>query len=114
VKWESSGSFDGTVNGDTIAWNPSNTSWKRLPPSLKACVDVSGHWAHQQIPKTLFDLSQDGDKVVSEGSFGHAEGEFTASDRFSLKWQTIGTFDGTVKDDTISWKPSDTTWKRQD
>jgi hypothetical protein len=111
------GSFQGTVNSDMITWSD-GTSWKRSAPSLKACIDVSGHWAHQQLSQTFFTLTQTGDSVISEGSFGHADGHFTGPNTFTLSWQTFvpleGTvFTGTVKDDMISWTPSATTWKRQ-
>ena len=107
LTWQTIGTFEGTVKGDMISWS-GGTSWKRTISQ----ADVSGRWAHQQIAQTFFTLKQDGDGVISEGSFGHAEGRFTGPNTFTLTWQTIGTFEGTVKDDTISWSGG-TSWKRQ-
>jgi hypothetical protein len=95
-----------------------NTSHNAAEPGTatgqvrQARVDVSGRWAHQQIPQYFFTLKQDGDAVTSEGSLGHAEGHFTGPNTFFLSWQTIGTFQGTVEDDMISWSGG-TSWKRQ-
>jgi hypothetical protein len=78
----------------------------------QARVEVSGRWAHQQYPGYVFILKQDGDAVTSEGSFGHAEGHFLGPDTFALSWQSIGRFQGTVKDNMIYWSGG-TSWKRE-
>jgi len=95
-----SGAFTGNVRRDTIRWN-NNTSWTRQR------VNVSGTW---QSGEYTFRLAQDGDKVISEGSFGHADGHFTGPNTFSLTWES-GAFTGNVRGDTIYWS-NNTSWTR--
>ena len=69
---------------------------------------VSGMW---QSGEYTFRLAQDGDKVISEGSFGHADGHFTGPNTFTLTWAS-GAFTGNVRGDTIYWS-NNTSWTRQ-
>jgi hypothetical protein len=57
-------------------------------------VDVSGHWQDSN-GQYKYKLTQNGDTVTSEGSFGPAHGHFTGPNTFVLSWASA-TFTGTV------------------
>jgi hypothetical protein len=68
-------------------------------------VDVGGFWQdgpYWQTGKYTYRLTQSGDKISSEGSFGHADGYFTSSTAFVLKWSSKEMV-GRLEADTIIW-----------
>jgi hypothetical protein len=113
LSWQSIGVFQGTVKDDMIHWTNGNT-WRRTATGQapQARVDVSGRWILQQSPQYSLTLEQNGDAVTSEGGPGHAEGIFIGPDTLVLSWQSIGTFQGTVKDNMIYWS-NGVSWKRE-
>jgi len=72
-------------------------------------VDVTGTWA---VGPVIYTVTQTGDTVVSESSFGRGEGHFTGPNTFVMTFFGNATFTATVQGDTIYWS-NNFRWVRQ-
>lgn len=74
-----------------------------------AKINVSGHW--QSAGKYFYTLTQKGDQITSEGSFGHGDGHFTGSATFIMNWASAS-FEANVRGGWIYWNNGGI-WKPQ-
>src|SRR5579864_5299381 len=81
-----------------------------IKKTVTPAIDISGKWKSGQFTYTLIQIRNIIVCEGTDGSLGHANGEFTNENTFSLNWSTI-TLQGTLQGDTITWS-NGTTWTR--
>src|SRR5207253_1401335 len=69
------------------------------------------HW-NLAVGPVIYTVTQTGDTVVSESSFGRGEGHFTGPNTFVMTFFGNATFTATVQGDTIYWS-NNFRWVRQ-
>jgi hypothetical protein len=71
---------------------------------VKVRVNVSGTWVNGTVT-----VHQDGDHVVFDGQWGHAEGNFSGPNIFTMHWNAGATFTATVNQGVMHWN-NNTQW----